>query len=190
MGHRLSSNGSIALDFQDTCARMWGGFFKNLRPSLLMSPPKHRCHYLQSCVRPVGAFRWSRWPFQSSYAARLDGMQNHMLARLLQTNRLPGEDTDCYFRRRRAICRRLSAKIGRWSDSWARAVCTWVGHVQRGHDPGSWTAPLYSWHAAEWLQLQRVASWPGSSSSRLGTRAGPGRPATRYFEGAKLAELF
>ena len=118
---------------------------------------------------------------------RGQAVQNHMLARLLQTNRLPGEDTDCYFRRRRVICRRLSAKMGRWSDSWARAVCTWVGHVQRGHDPGAWTTVLYDWHASEWLQRQRVSASRGGSARRLGTRAGPGRPATRFFEGAEIA---
>ena len=124
-------------------------------------------------------------PFQTTYAAKLDGVQDHMLARLLQVRRLPGEDVDRYYCRRRQLCRQLAAQTGKWSTEWAQASCLWGSHVQRGHDPGSWSTPIYQWHGRDWLQAQRLRA---SRAGRLGTRSISGRPAVRWFEGLEAAK--
>ena len=80
-----------------------------------------------------------------------------------------------------------SVREGRWSEDWARANITWEKHVLRGHDSKSWAKPLYEWHGKQWLNRQRTLQSRGDSK-RTGTRAGPGRPPTRYFEGVDAAK--
>ena len=151
----------------------------DFQPSLLKSPHSCRTRFLKTCVRPTASFRWSRWPFQMTYANKLDGIQNHMVARLFPVQPRPWEDQDRYFERRRQLSAQISGQTGRWSADWAHAVLSWKDHVVRGHDSGSWSKPIFEYHGQDWLQQQRLINGRG----RLGTRAGAGRPAVRYHEG-------
>ena len=185
LGQRLSNTSTIAADFAETSAKLWGSFYANARPSLLKSPLASRMRFLETCVKTVASFRWSRWPFQATYANRLNGIQNHMMARLLQITPDSGEDIDTYFSRRRRLSAQMSRRQGKWSVAWAKSCVTWEAHVLRGHDPGSWAKRIYEWHGQQWLQEQRLQQ----GRRGTGTRAGPGRPATRYHEGVAVARL-
>ena len=187
LGQRLASTCTIAADFEETSAKLWGSFYANLQPSLLNSPLACRLQFLKTCVRPVASFRWSRWPFQPTYAKKLDGIQNHMTARLLQVKQRPGEDFDIYFSRRRRLCAEISGEHGKWSTSWAQSCLAWEAHVRRGNDPNSWSKPIYEWHGSSWIHAQRVRHARGGATNRTGARSGPGRPATRYYEGVAHA---
>jgi len=72
LGHVLASSGAIASDWADTINQMWRSYFANLQPAIMKAPARTRIGLVNRCTRPVGAFRWSRWPFQRTYAHRLD----------------------------------------------------------------------------------------------------------------------
>ena len=73
---------------------------------------------------------------------------------------------------------------GMWSNHWAKSAVAWEAHVERGHDAENWSKPIYLYRGRGWLDLQRVQAARGSTLNRTETRSGPGRPATRWFEGA------
>ena len=122
LGHILSSNGTIANDFDDTVRKMWGCFYGNLQPGLRKASPQARMRFLNSCVRSVASFRWSRWPFQSSYADRLNGVHSQMVSQLFPVEKLSHEDALSFFLRRARVCRNIAAASGRWSERWQASL--------------------------------------------------------------------
>ena len=184
LGHYLCNKYTIEEDFQKMESSVWAGFFANLQPGLMKSPLQTRVRFLQSCVRPIAGFRWSRWPFQRTYAARLDGIQAGMVAKLQRVERHVGEMDADFFARRRQM------SFGLWSKSWAKSCMTWEAHILRAHDPGSWSHRIFSWKAESWMHAQRLAASSGSSLARTNTRASQGRPATRWYEGLTAAKNF
>ena len=181
LGQILSNNGTIAEDFEETERKMWGSFYRNLQPGLRGASQKARLGFLSSSIKPVASFRWSRWPFQASYAKRLDYVQTSMIGRLENIRPRLGEEPSCFFRRRAQRCNQLANISGKWSCSWRRHVCTWRAHLERGHDQHAWAHKFFNHQAEEWL------STDSCSSSRLRTRVCPGRPSTRWFEGVHSA---
>ena len=81
-----------------------------------------------------------------------------------------------------------ASQTGRWSDSWRSALVLWNGHVQRAHDPGSWSGPVAEWHDLYWLLEQRVANSSQGSFASTRTRAVRGPPSKRWAEGYDVLE--
>ena len=125
---------------------------------------------------------------QKSVAVALDRTQNRMLALLIPSQRLPGEDLDSYCRRRARTANRAGAAGGHWSTLWAKRVVSWQDHLDR--HPEHLCSRLLKVQDANWLQHRR-AQYVGSgmsagrntpSAGRTGTRCTGGRPQKRWDE--------
>jgi len=78
-------------------------------------------HLLCSSIQTIAEFCWSRWPYQKSYADRLDATQRKMLGTLFDFKPRNGEPYDAFVQRRHRETGRLATKCGRWSTKWAQA---------------------------------------------------------------------
>ena len=123
---------------EECLQKMWRAFYANRVPGLLRAPLATRARFLDSVIRPVACFRWSRWPFQATYAARLDSTQSHMLAKLVHVSPRPGEDRKAFFLRRSRFCAQILNNRARWSATWAKHCVDWKAHLDRAHDTKSW----------------------------------------------------
>ena len=189
LGHIISANGSIENDFKHAKASMWGAFWANFRPGLRKAPSRAKLRFIQTCIKPVAAFKWSRWPWQKTYATRLDQTQSHMLALLFPCAPLPGESDNDYFRRRSLRTGRLATKMGRWSTQWAQSVRNWHAHCARAHDAKNWCSHIYSFHGPAWLQQQRQNNSRQGETNRTCTRSTQGKVTRRWFEGHNDAKM-
>ena len=156
---------------------MWEG------PGLHNAPIANRLDLLDRCIKPMASFKWARWPWQKFFAQSIDRTQRLMIGKCIDIPMTSGEDTAEYSNRRRRVCASWAAARGRWSHAWARSVTTWHDHVLRGHDQLAWNRPVLDWQGLNWLEERRQTY----SLRRTGTRAGPGRPAVRWEEGAAEA---
>ena len=166
---------------------MWRAFFGNLSTGLLQASDRAKFRFLQASVKSVAAFRWARWPFQQSYAAKLDRTQRKMIGHLLQIRPRPDESVDEFVQRRHSITSRKARHMGLWSLSWAGSCVSWNAHVTRRHDDRAWSHHLLCYHDLEWLAAQRHAMSAGRGGSRTGTRVRQGKPQRRWQEGVELA---
>ena len=187
LGHFLTSNGSIEEDFLHAKTCMWSCFWANFRPGLKRAPRHAKINFLERCVRPIASFKWSRWPFQPTYAKKLDQIQTHMLSLLFPCAPLMHEGTDDYFRRRSLNTGRLATSAGRWSASWAVSVQRWHDHVMRAHDETNWCHYVYNFHGQSWLDLQRRMQSKAGETNRTCTRSAHGKVTRRWFEGHAFA---
>ena len=188
LGHMLDHDGGIRSCFQNCSRNMWRGFYGNLSAGLLAAPEHAKLRFLNSCISSIPAFRWSRWPYQESYAARLDSQQRHMIAVLMQIKPRPNEPFETFAHRRHISCGKLASKHGRWSQRWAQSVCTWSDHVSRKHDSLFWSGPILDWHGESWISLQRLLASVGFES-RTGTRAYRGKVHRRWEDSVSKARL-
>ena len=189
LGHHISSSCTIAADFQANIRAIWGAYWLNAGDSLRRAGEKKQARFMNSSLRSIAGFRWSRWPWQRSYADRLDGAQRHIIACMRPVRAIPGESLENYTRRRRLLCSQFAERWGKWSTLWARDVLSWDSHITRARDLQCWNKPLRDWHDGSWLQRQRVEH-SGRLRGRTGTRAGPGHPATRWQEGVVAARNY
>ena len=185
LGQLLTHNCSISEDFNDAKKKMWASFWASFGPSMKRCSRHTKLRFLESSIKSLGRFRWSRWPYQRTYGKLLDHTQSHMLSLLFPTESIPGEAPCDYFRRRSLHAGRLAASCGRWSHSWADSVKTWHAHVMR--DNRSWSKAIYEFHDSNWLMEQRSAWSYASNRHRTQTRAVRGCPAKRYDEGLEEA---
>ena len=119
LGHHIDSDAGIRSCFLHTSAAMWRAFFGNLSTGLLQASDRAKFRFLQASVKSVAAFRWARWPFQQSYAAKLDRTQRKMIGHLLQIRPQPDESVDEFVQRRHSITSRKARHMGFWSLPWA-----------------------------------------------------------------------
>ena len=124
---------------------------------------------------------------QDTYAASLDRIQRRMISALMQIKPAPHEGLDAFVKRRHIISGKVATKSGRWSHMWAQSIGKWNDHVQRKHDPKTWSAPLLEWHGPEWLQLQRLIASSSTQESRTNTRVYRGKVHRRWSEGLSKA---
>ena len=186
LGHILTSNGSIEDDFNQAKTSMWAVFWVNYRSSLMNAPKEHKFRFLQGCVAGIARFKWSRWPWQVTYAQRLDQVQTHMVSLLFPCAQFTGEPPEDYFRRRSLISGRRAATMGKWSLAWATSVNLWHSHCQRAHDRRNWNSFIYNYRGEGWLSQRRA--WNSrSGESRTNTRATHGKVTRRYHEGQPAA---
>ena len=137
----------------------------------------------------------------------MDQMQSKMVSVLLNLPKSPLEDIEGYCRRRSRAARKVSAKIGLWSLTWAEKVISWHEHVLRaakhssrsdGKAHLSMNANLIHFHDAKWLFHMR-SQWTAQNyntcssnrvtaqAGRTGTRLDIGCVQIRWEEGLALA---
>ena len=186
LGHRLDDDGGIGSCFSACTAAMSRSFYANLTAGLFRASRAAKYRFLSSCVRTIAHFRWSRWPFTKTYAAKLDGLQRKFLTALMQIRPNVGEPYDAFVQRRHITGGHLASACGRWSRAWAHSVITWDAHVRRAHDSGAWSHALLDCQPETWLDLQR---WWHSAlgESRTRTRAYRGHVHQRWSAGVNLA---
>ena len=182
LGHILTSNSAIAEDWHDAVKKVWAAYFSNMHRGFFDASLRARLDFLNNSMRPVLRFRWSRWPYQTSYASRLDSLQRHLIAKSIVFRPQPGEDVDTYFRRRTLHCSRIAAGMGLWSTEWKTSLRLWRNHIERAHDPGHWSGHILHWHSVDWLQSQRVQHSSGGFLGRTRTRISRGTPAKRWMD--------
>lgn len=188
LGHHLSSTCSIAEDFRQTVKSVWRAYWANASASLRNCSDKAQARFMNSSLRTIAGFRWSRWPYQKSYADRLDCLQRHLISCMQPLVPQPGESQETYARRRRLKASGVARRWGRWSKLWAQDTVSWDSHISRGRDRACWNRSLRDWHGSAWLQAQRFENSSGGSWARTRTRSMPGHPATRWHKGIALAQ--
>ena len=187
LGHHLDDDAGIGSCFKACAAAMCRSFYANLTAGLLRASKAAKYKSVNSCVRAIASFRWSRWPFSKTYAMALDALQRKFLTSLMQVRKNDGEPYDAFIQRRHLIGGHLATACGRWSHAWARSVVSWDAHVRRAHDDAAWSHLLLEWHSEPWLMMQRwLHSAPGQSRTK--TRAYHGRVQQRWVAGVALAE--
>ena len=71
-------------------------FYGNLSRGLRQAGDDAKFRFPHSSVGSVASFRWSRWPFQKTYANKLDALQRKMLAGVFEIKPRPEEPyLDC-----------------------------------------------------------------------------------------------
>ena len=161
---------------------MWRCSYGNLSAGLMAASKKAKMRFLRSSVSSIPSFRWARWPYQDSYASTLDSIQRHMIGILMGWRPSIDESFEAFRHRRHRLSSELAAEHREWSTSWATKVRTWGEHVNRNHDPLTWSASLLCFHGEDWLQQQRVR-WSAPGESRTNTRAGRSKVHRRWHEG-------
>ena len=177
LGHCLDDDAGISSCFKKTSASMLRCFYSNLSTGLQRASGPAKFCFLRSCVQSVAQFRWSRWPFQRSYAGRLDASKRKMLAGLLRITPHDGEPYAAFVQRRHLQSGRLATQCGRFSHAWAESLKAWNDHVTRRHDTGTWSLALLVWKDQAWLIERRVSH----SSSNFWK--GEFRSCTRAYRG-------
>ena len=184
LGHHISNNGSIAADFHSTTTAMWNALYANLHAGLSTAPLSAKVRFLESCVRSSGSYHWSRWPFQPTYAKRIDSLQTHMIAVLENHQPRDHEDTDDFFRRRSLSAGRVAARVGRWSHRWANSIVSWSQHLIRQHDLHAFSSRIYKYRGSAWLELQRQSF----NYFRTGTRVTHEKVCARWQDTVEPAK--
>ena len=182
LGHTLAADCSIEPCFRETTSSMTKAFYGNVRLGLKRCSQSRKIKFLKTCILPIACSRWARWPWQKSYAQRLDKIQRQFIAVLFDIKAMPDEDYSMFVLRRRAVTQTIARDMGPWSVEWARGVMNWSAHVKRNHDSGSWIPRLLAWHDSVWLVLRRLLhSSPGESRTR--TRSFRGKVECRWEDG-------
>ena len=189
LGHVLNSNNSIMPEVMDTVASMWTCFYANLSPALRSASFKAKMGFLQRCVRPLAAWKWSQWPFTKTAATKLDQCQTHMIAVLNPVQQLSHESPLEFFARRSRLCGRMAKTAGKWSLQWARSLPKWKGHYERDHAQCRWNPSIAAWHDNIWLEAQRMEHTGANATTRTRTRAKTGRVLARWHESLEHANL-
>ena len=160
---------------------MQRSFFGNLSKGVKHASAAAKFRFMRSSIQTIAQFRWSRWPYQKSYAQRLDAAQRKMLGALFDVRPSQGEPYDAFVERRHRETGHFASKCGRRSAAWAQGIISWNEHLRRGHDHGAWSPKLLDWHDTSWLALQRLFNSSGVES-RTRTRAYRGAVHKRWQE--------
>ena len=166
---------------------MWASFWANFRPSMRRCGAGAKLRFLNSSIKSLGQFRWSRWPYQKTYAKTLDRIQSHMVSLLFPFVAIPGEAPSDYFRRKSINAGRFASSSGRWSTSWATSVRKWHAHIIRCHDPKTWAKSIYEHHDSAWLAKKRRLASHRHDVSRTKTRSVRGNVAEGLEEARAVA---
>ena len=91
LGHQLDDDAGMGSCFDACASAMCRSFYANLTASLLWASEASKYKLLTSCVRKITSFRWSRWLFARTYAAKLDSLQRKFLTSVMQVKPKEGE---------------------------------------------------------------------------------------------------
>ena len=183
LGHLLSSDGSVTDCVNATKRKLWAAFFPNCCcVDAKKMPVMRRIQLLKRAVEPVLRFRWTRWPFGSTRAKLIDGIQRRMIGIILGLQ--IGDYTPEAFARRRArIVAQWQRKMGIWSEIWAKALCGWDDHLKRPRNCDTWPAHLRRLRTPEELSVRRL-----ENGNRPATGSCSGWIFKRWFESVADAE--
>lgn len=181
LGHRIDDDAGISTCFEYVAAAMFRSYYGNASKGLRRSSKAAKLRFLKSSVQGIAQFRWSRWPFQRTYAKRLDGIQRKMLAHMFNITPHQGEPYDAFVQRRHVHSGHLASQCGRFSQAWAGSLLSWSAHVNRRHDTGTWSAAILDWHNTTWLTQRRLLH-SSANESRTQTRAYRGCVQKRWEE--------
>ena len=92
LGHTLAADCSIEPCFRETTSSMSKAFYANVRFGLKLCSPARKIKFLKTCILPIASSRWARWPWQKSYAQRLDKLQHQFVAVLFDVRAMPDEE--------------------------------------------------------------------------------------------------
>ena len=187
LGHFLTENSSISIDFRETIRGIWSSFWRNCGQGLRRANEAAQANFMRASLRSIASFRWSRWPWQKKYADRLDSLQRHLVSCIRPVRPLPGERAEAYFKRRHVVSSRVVRQWGPWSQQWAQSCVRWNAHILRANDPSNWGLTLRHFHGDQWISQQRFENSSQSHWGRTRTRSFAGRPATRWHEGVQAA---
>ena len=143
-----------------------------------------KMRFLNSSVSSIAAFRWARWPYQETYKSALDSSHRHMISILMGWRPALHENFDQFVLRRRAQANCLALRHGTWSKRWALSLQSWKAHIDRNHDPSTWSSTLLNFHDHNWLQERRLLASSGNES-RTNTRACRMKIHRRWHEGLR-----
>ena len=187
LGHHLAASSNIAVDWHEAVRKIWAAFWANFCEGLRKASWKAQRRFMSTSLKTIAGFRWSRWPWQRSYADRLDRLQRVLLNRMRPIIANPGESFEGFRRRRTAICSQRARECGCWSELWRQDVINWDAHIDRARDPGRCTKLVRDWHGHGRLNERRFEHHYGDHWNKTGTRAVQGHPATRWSEGVLQA---
>ena len=66
LGHHIQDDAGIKDCVRYVKGAMWRSFYGNLTPGLVRASVAAKMRFLQSSIRSLASFRWSRWPYQRS----------------------------------------------------------------------------------------------------------------------------
>ena len=154
----------------DKCpSAIWQRFVSNCSAGPQASGTKAKALFLNSSIASIAFSKWSRWPYQDSYAQSLDHIHRGMISILVQIRARPGEAFQDFTTRRTWL-------LGEWHRglvNGARAeppvsdICmtTSSGSIF----PNTCSAAMVDWHDTAWLEPQHLLA--GSlAGSRTNTR--------------------
>ena len=158
-----------------------GGVWANCKSKHLRNDRCRAMILLDRCVQPVVNFRVSRWPPQSVIAQELDQTQAKMIASILGTRPLFGEEPSSFHRRRMREAHCIAREKGTWSSKWFSRFQQWNEHLDRHPDhPG---ARILATRNSAWLQSQRAKFTPVFSVRQSCWTSLAGRTDTRIQSG-------
>lgn len=192
----MHATSSVRPCWHESKKAIWLAFWRNTtnRKADCLSI-KARVSLIGKAIKPVVAYRWSRWPPQKLIAKELDGAQAKMALVAIKTPKLDTETLEGYCKRRARIARKTCRETGVWSKIWYDKALAWDAHVQRA--PLSQNAQMLCWHDQKWLQPRRAqyatSTWSIAkpaftlTAGRTNTRISSGKVEMRWQEGLDYA---
>ena len=183
LGHLLESSGSMRACFRATERAAWRAFWANFGKArngpLAIAT---RLNLLERVVKPIFAFRATRWPFVLQHAKTLAKVQRRMIRLIVRIPPLLGEEPAAYSRRAARHVSQLQRERGSWAVGWAKSICTWACHLERNSCNCSWGAKILDvWSSSE-VNARRSENY-----NRPNTRAMPGFTCRRWTDGIQYA---
>jgi len=167
LGHLLSANCSVTLDFYACADSMRKAYFAGCCHRTFSSwPAARRVQYVDRRLRPLLHFRCARWPCEAGIRNRIDALQRKGFGMAMALPCRRGEEVSAFLRRRALAAREHIQRLGLWSADHAKLVLKWDAHLRRERNSESPAARVLQWHDGAWLQEQRVAA--GSARATAG----------------------
>ncbi len=195
LGHVISDSGGIRSCWEASKASLWRAFWGNCKDRRLGKDIPRSIKLLERSVYPILSFRTSRWPPQKTIASEMDRTHASMLASIQRTPPFPGEEHNCFLRRRMRLAHSKAKDQGIWSDRWYHRFVLWNEHLDR--HPAHPCARILKTRDSNWLMQRRIpfvatnpmrwASWT-SLAGRTDTRLNSGHVAQRWESGLELAK--
>ena len=163
--------------------RFWLGPGKKVSRPI---PAYLRAADAERCCLPAFTFRCSWWQYSDDLCARIRAMQKKMICVIKGWRKFSTESWEEYQKRRSRLAHGICCKHW-WNKVVAARILSWYKHCRRAH-VRSWATIILAESHELWLQNCRKKAhsksiWSGSTK----TRAGKGRPCTRFEAGVEEA---
>ena len=147
-----------------------------------------RFKFMQNLLMSIASWKWARWPYSKSVAARLDSAQSHFTQIPFPVVFKADETPDAFFTRQRLQSGRLCSKMGRWSLFWVGALKSWHTHMRDQDFESSWGSQIFSSQTFADLEQLRADNSRAGRRGRTGTRSSQGNVSVRWVEAYELAK--